>query len=185
MTAAAAYRLRLALAIAVAVTATGLAVALAGPVSLPLRSWPAPVPLTAVSEARAVRAASADPVDLDAVERFSRDTLAARPGEAAAWARLAWVASERRDVAAMHEALERSYTVAPYGPDITAWRLRFAYGQWAALTPELRRLATEELMVSARYRHQMTAEAFAEVSDPAGRLAFDLTVRSVQAASRG
>ena len=181
MTAVAAYRLRLAFGLLLAFCTVGLAVALAGPVSMPLSSWNPPVRMVAVSEGRAVAAAAKNPPDLEAVERLTRQTLAEKPGDAAAWARLAWIASEAGDNEAMLEALDRSYAVAPYGPDITAWRLRFAYGRWVALTPELRRLATEELVVTTRHRQGVADAALADITDPAGRLAFDLTARRAKA----
>jgi hypothetical protein len=181
MTAVAAYRLRLALGLVLAVCTFGLAVALAGPVSMPLSSWDPPVRMVAVTEARAVAAAAKNPPDLEAVERLTRQTLAEKPGDAAAWARLAWIASEAGDTEAMLEALDRSYAVAPYGPDITGWRLRFAYGRWGVLTPELRRLATEELVVTTRHRQGVADAALADITDPAGRLAFDLTARRAKA----
>lgn len=180
MTAIAAYRMRLAFGLVLAVGSAGFAISLAGPVSMPLSGWEAPVPMVAVSEARAVAASAANPPDLETAERLTRQTLADKPGDASAWARLAWIASEAGDAGAMLEALDRSYSVAPYGPDITAWRLRFAYGRWGELTPELRRLASEELILTARYRPRVARAALADVADPAGRLAFDLTVRSAR-----
>lgn len=184
MTAVAAYRLRLALALVLAFCTAGFAISLAGSVSLPLSGWNAPVPMVAVTEARAVAAAGATPADLEATERMTRQTLAEKPVDAAAWARLAWIAGETGDREAMLEALDRSYAVAPYGPDITAWRLRFAYGRWGELTPELRRLASEELTVTARTRGRVANAALADINDPAGRLAFDLTVRRARAMPR-
>ena len=90
MTAVAAYRLRLAFGLVLAFCTVGLAVALAGPVSMPLSSWDPPVRMVAVTEGRAVAAAAKNPPDLEAVERLTRQTLAEKPGDAAAWARLAW-----------------------------------------------------------------------------------------------
>lgn len=174
MSAAVVFRLRLTFAAVLALVATGLAIALAGPASLPL-SWPSPVPLAATTEAQAVAAANRRPADLDAVERYSRETLVIRPGEAAAWARLAWVASERGDVAGTNALLDRTYTVAPYGPDITAWRLRFAFGRWQSLTPDLRARAIDELKATYRTRYAVAEAAFADVSDPAGLMAFTFT----------
>lgn len=174
MSAAIVFRLRLAFAVVLALAATGLAITLAGPASLPL-SWPSPVPLAATTEAQAVAAANRRPADLDAVERHSRATLAIRPGEAAAWARMAWVASERGDVAEANALLDRTYTVAPYGPDITAWRLRFAFGRWQSLTPDLRARAIDELKATYRTRSAVAEAALADISDPAGRLAFAFT----------
>jgi hypothetical protein len=183
MTAVAAYRLRLIFGSGLALCTVAFAIALAGPVSSPLSGWDPPVPMVAVSEARAVASTAASPPDLEAAERLTRQTLAERPGDAAAWARLAWIAFEAGDTGGMLEALDRSYAVAPYGPDITAWRLRFAYGRWGDLTPNLRRLASEELSVTARQRPRVARAALADITDPAGRLAFDLTVRRVKAAA--
>lgn len=180
MTAAAAYRLRLGFAITLAGIAGVSALVLAAAVSFPQMALAERIPILVVSEARAVEATLTEPADLSLAERWTGRTLATRPGDATAWARLAWIADERGDRAAMLEALERSYTVAPYGPDITGWRLRFAYGQWAALTPELRRLATEELTVTTRHRRQVADAAFTDLVDPAGRMAFDLTVRQAR-----
>ena len=177
MNAVAAYRLRFAFGLVLAFCTAGFAIALAGPLSLPLSGWNPPVPIAAVSEARALAAASVDTADLEAAERLTRQTLAEKPGDATAWARLAWIASETGDTGAMLEALDRSYAVAPYGPDVTGWRLRFAYGHWGELTPELRRLASDELTVTARHRRRVANAALADITDPAGRLAFDLTVR--------
>jgi hypothetical protein len=181
MSAAVLFRLRLGLAVLLAVLATGLAIALAVPTSLPLSSWAPPVPMTVTSEARAVAAANENPPDLEAVERYSRATLAVRPGEPAAWARLAWAAAERGDLAEANEALDRTYTVAPYGPDITAWRLRFAFGRWQSLTPELRARAVDELSATYRTRYPVAEAALADITDPAGRLAFTFTRNSALA----
>ncbi|WP_157072332.1 hypothetical protein [Brevundimonas bacteroides] len=142
--------------------------------SLPTAGWTTWAPVAAVPEGRAVQAASTSPADLEAVEAWTRRTLAVRPGEAAAWARLAWVAAERGDDAAANAYLDRSYTTAPFGPDITAWRLRFAYGRWGRLTPDLRRQADAELRATRRTRWAVVEAAAADVEDPAGRLAFTL-----------
>jgi cytochrome c-type biogenesis protein CcmH/NrfG len=184
MSAATVFRLRLVAASLLAGVAAILAVCLAVPLSLPLSSWDPPAPLVAVSEARAVAAAGSDPADLETAEHWTRQTLQARPGEATAWARMAWIAAERNDVPGLRDALERSYTVAPYGPDVTAWRLRFAYGNWGRLTPELQALADQELAVMTRYRPAVVNAARADLADPLGRLAFDLAVLRVRAEPR-
>ena len=172
------YRLRLTGAILLAGATTVAAGALAVVHSFPMSGFAARFPLSVVSEARAVEAAESSPPDLRRVESETRRTLNSRPGDAAAWCRLAWVAAQQGRRPAMLDALDRSYTVAPYGPDVTAWRLRFAYGHWTALTPELRRQAAEELEVTTRYRPDLVAAAELEISDPAGRLAFVLTRRN-------
>jgi hypothetical protein len=75
----------------------------------------------------------------------------------------------------MLEALDRSYAVAPYGPEVTGWRLRFAYGHWGALTPDLRRQVSSELVQAVHDRPAVVEAARPDIVDPAGRLAFELT----------
>jgi hypothetical protein len=148
--------------------------------ALPL-TWPAAwtlegLPVLAVSEARAVKAASTVPADLTEVRRQTLKSLAERPTDATAWARLAWVAAEEGDLEGACEALDRSYTAAPFGPEITGWRLRFAFGMWGRLTPELRRQALSELEMTAETRPRLVQEIRADIVDPAGRWAIDLTL---------
>ena len=175
MSAALSYRLRLGVAILLVVVTLIGAVSLAVPLSFPSGSWGGPVPLAAVSEARADAALAATPPRLEEAKAMTRATLAQRPMDAAAWSRLAWLASQSGDRAAMLDALDRSYAVAPYGPDITGWRLRFAYGRWGELTPDLRRQVSAELTQAVRDRPGVVEAARPDITDPAGRLAFDLT----------
>ncbi len=154
-------------------TVSGLALAI--PLSRP-GEWRLDQPeLAAVSEVRAEKAASVSPLDAEAVRSLTRRTLSRRPLEAAAWARLAWLASRKGDRAGMLDALDRSYAAAPYGPDITEWRLRFAFDRWSALTPGLRRQAQSELLVAKRTRPAMAAQVQDLVTDPSGRMAMALT----------
>ncbi|WP_396593034.1 hypothetical protein [Brevundimonas sp. R86498] len=171
MTAVQTYRVRLAGAALLAAVGLVAAVAVALPLSLPT-DHAGPVPLAAVSEARALQAASATPPRLEESAAWSRRTLAVRPGDATAWARLAWVAAEQGNNADMVEALDRSFAVAPFGPEITGWRLRFIYERWSLMTPDLRRQALAELAVTVRTRPRVARAALAEIADPAGRLAF-------------
>ena len=159
-------------ALAVITVAAGLALAL--PLTWP-DAWPhdAP-PSAAVSEARA--AAAADPVDLAEMTRQTRQTLAERPTDATAWARLAWIAAEQGDMAAAREALDRSYVAAPYGPEITAWRLRFAFNQWGRSTPDLRPQFLARLAETAAARPRLVEAARPDARDPAGRWALDMSV---------
>lgn len=184
LTARLTYRLRLIVAVVLAATAAVSAGVLAVVVSLPTSGFAERFPLTSVSEARAEAAAMVDRPDLSRVEAESRRTLRSRPGDAAAWSRLAWAAEREGRHADMLQALDRSYTAAPFGPDVTAWRLRFAYGHWSALSPELRRLAADELTVSARDRPGLVAQAEADIVDPAGRMAFALTRSNVRMSTK-
>lgn len=177
------YRLRFAVALSMGVCAAVGAGVLAFVMSDPTSDFAARFSLTAVSEARAEAAAQPETPDLRRVEAETRRTLESRPGDAAAWSRLAWVAAQHGRRADMLDALDRSYTVSPYGPEVTAWRLRFAYGRWGALTPDLRRLAAAELTVAARHRPRLVGEVWADIPDPAGRLAFAMTRSSAGLAS--
>ena len=183
MSAALTYRIRLLAAIALALATLAGGVFLAVPLSMRLRVYPGPVPLAAVSEAEAERAATARPPRLAEAEAATRRTLEVRPMDAAAWSRLAWIAREEGRNPAMLDALDRSYAVAPYGPEVTAWRLRFAFQNWPSLTSELRGQALGELAVTARDRPGVADAASPDITDPAGRLAFTLGRRSPAPAS--
>lgn len=164
------------LAVALGVVGVGGGLAMAVPLTWP-GEWSFDVPPSlAVSEARAVKAAAAVPVDLAEVRRQTLQSLSERPTDATAWARLAWVASEEGDIEGTREALDKSYVAAPYGPEITAWRLRFAFGMWGRLTPEIRRQALSELSMTAETRPRLIQDVRADVVDPAGRWAIDLTL---------
>lgn len=175
MSAVLAYRLRLGTAIVLALGTLGAAVLLAVPLSAPNGSFTGPVPLATVSEAKADAALAASPPRLTEARAQTRATLAQRPMDAVAWTRLAWMASEAGDEAAMLDALDRSYAVAPFGPDVTGWRLRFAYGHWRELTPDLRRQVAAELVEAVHHRPGVVDAARADITNPAGRLAFELS----------
>lgn len=167
-------RLRLALAVVLGGITVLAGLGLALPLSWP-RGWRPDQPrLATVSEARALAAADDASPDLRAVERATRATLAERPLDAAAWARLAWVADQQGKSADMLDALDRSYVAAPYGPEITTWRLRFALDRWSRLSPDLRQQVLAELRVAARTRPALVREVHASLSDSTGRMALTL-----------
>lgn len=169
-------RLRAAVLAALGAATLACSLALALPLSQPA-SWKPDQPRhAAVSDARALAATAASPPDLDAAALATRETLADRPLDATAWARLAWIADQQGDAAAMLDALDRSYVAAPHGPEVTAWRLQFCLDRWSDLTPELRRQARSELMVASRTRPALVRAVKDSVSDPAGRLAVSLTI---------
>jgi len=160
-------------ALGAATLAGGLALAL--PLSRPT-SWKLDQPrLAAVSDARALAATASSPPDLEAAALATRETLADRPLDATAWARLAWIADQQGDAAAMLDALDRSYVAALHGPDVTAWRLQFCLNRWGDLTPELRRQARSELLIAAQTRPALVRTLGESVSDPAGRMVLSLT----------
>lgn len=168
-------RLRLGLAGALGALTFGGGLVMAGSLTWPT-TWPIGLaPTAAVSEARAIEAAEATPADLELARRETLRTLSARPLDAMAWARLSWIADRQGDEASMLSALDRSYIAAPYEPEVTAWRLRFAFDRWGRLTPELRRQALSELAMTARTRPGVASRVERDVVDPSGRLAMALT----------
>ncbi|WP_029417190.1 hypothetical protein [Brevundimonas bacteroides] len=168
-----AIRLGLVVCLGVVTLIAGLGLAL--PLSQPA-TWTLNLPpLAAVSEARAVAATVKTPPELARARSENRRTLLQKPLDASAWLRLAWIADQESQEAEMLDALDRSYVAAPHGPEVTEWRLRFAFDRWARLTPELRRQAREELVVAQVTRPQMTGRVRDLVRDPAGRLAINLT----------
>lgn len=177
MSVARAFQLKFGVAAAAGVLALGgggwLAAAHSWPTAAAFRSAPLPV----VTEARAFEVATTSPPDLAEVRRRSEATLALRPGDSVAWARLAWVARQEGDLRRMRAMLGRTYDVAPHGPEVTPWRLRFAFGAWGDLTPELRRQAIAELRVARRAWPAAVQKADPDIRDPAGRLAWTLTVQ--------
>jgi hypothetical protein len=159
----------------------GLITAVCGGVFAVAQTWPGLwsvdlIPSTSISEARA-RSASLDArPDLVRAEAETLRTLSQRPADAVAWARLAWIADQKADPAGMLLALERSYTVAPFGPEITRWRLRFAYDRWGRLTPELRQLASAELAMTSKTRPALVEDVVDEIDDASGLMAARLTL---------
>lgn len=133
--------------------------------------------LAVVNEARA-NAALRPGGDLAEAERESRWALEGAPADASSWARLAY--AERRQSRNLtpdaQHALEMSYFVAPLGPDISRWRLRFMLDNWGALTPSLRQLTLRELRNFAHY-HPGSADLARRTRDPVARLAATMTVR--------
>ena len=109
----------------------------------------------------------------------TRAALAQAPMTASAWARLAYLerASSGALTPAALDQLERSYAVAPFGPDITPWRVRFMFEHWTQLTPPLRAQAAAELRTLARHRDGVARDLVASIDNPSGRLAASLTRR--------
>ena len=133
--------------------------------------------LLAVHEARAEAAFAAGRDDEAAAH--TRAALSEAPLTSHAWARQAALAY-RRDQRLGPDAvraLERSYAAAPYGPEITAWRLRLLLDNWGGLPVELRAAALDELKVCARHRPRLLARIADETVDPAGRLAAATALR--------
>ncbi len=168
------------LAIAACMSSTAVAVALGSPQS----AFANALGLAQTHEARATRfAGSATPSDLDRARTETVLTLRQAPANSTAWLRLAYLdsASPGGFGARANTALSRSYSVAPYGPDDTAWRLAFAFNHWSALTVSNRKQALEELSYIAAQRSPKVAKLREDVTNPAGYLALSLTLSSISA----
>lgn len=159
----------------------GLAITLASALT-----WPAlatPVTLAAQHEQRADAALGDDggaQAAFSDAARENNDTIARAPSTASAWLRAAYIrqqATGALDATSLRD-LETSYRMAPLGPGVTRWRLRFVFENWQQVTPRTRASAIEELRVFASYNSGSRAlvDSF---ENPAGRLAAKLIVRQV------
>ncbi len=127
------------------------------------------------SEGRADAAAASPETPLVEAAAADRAAIAAAPLSAAAWLRLAYISSRdgRPLDAEALDAIERSYSVAPFGADVTAWRLTFLYDHWGELTPEIRAEAVaEHLAMVGNQLPKWTPDA---ITNPAGRMAATFT----------
>lgn len=104
------------------------------------------------------------------------------PADDAAWLRLAyidWLAHGRLTAEGL-KWLERSYDVAPFGPETSFWRVRFAWETWADLTPELRKQVADEVRVQWPTRKEDYSRMSAAVANPTGRFAAALMVSQLR-----
>lgn len=177
MTPSAAYRLKLGLVGAFGVGALAFTGALALASVRPDLRAPGLTALGVGAEARADRLAIAAATTGGVAQALTanREALNAAPMTAAAWLRIAWLRAQngaRLDSRSL-EAMEKAYSVAPFGPDVTTWRLAFVYDHWSDLTPALRKDATAEHYETALRRPARLDTA--AIADPSGRLAATLT----------
>jgi hypothetical protein len=120
----------------------------------------------------------ARPVDLNAAERQTRWELALSPTTATAWLRLAYIDYWRhgRLTSAGLANLNRSYEIAPLGPDASAARMTLGFELWAQMTPDLRAQLLREL-TAFRERDREAARAFAgRITNPNGRLVVGMAI---------
>jgi hypothetical protein len=126
------------------------------------------------AEARADWAAASTDTPLPAALAANRAVIDAAPMTAAPWLRIAYLRSRNGqplDGPAL-EAIERSYTVAPFGADVTAWRLTFLYDHWSELTPDIRAEVTAEHLAAVSILSLWKPDV---VKNPAGRMAATFT----------
>ncbi len=168
------YRLRLGGAILIGTVSTVCAMAAAVSASVLSLEVPVISALAIVTEPRAARSAEGD--NGQQAIQANRRVFASAPMTASAWLRIPYLQSrtgEPLDAAGL-KALDNSYAVAPFGPDVTRWRLRFIFEHWSEMTPTLREQALAELQVLLTNRGNRAFDP-AEIENPAGRLAATLT----------
>lgn len=168
-------RLKLAAIGGFAAAAVFATVALAFQLTWP-NAWSGPA-TAAVHAARAEEALAASPRKLAVARAETLKILDQGPLNAAAWAQIAYI--QRADEAALDDtslgALDRSYDAAPYGPEVSAWRVRFVYEHWLELPPPLRAKAIAELKTFSKYRSWIALPVIRSIHNPTGRLAARMT----------
>lgn len=153
------------------------ATALACPDSAPARL----LNLEPSHEARAsalIAGANPKAADMALAQQETLQSLRQAPANPTAWLRLAYIDSRRPEGLGPTgiQALSRSYEAAPFGPDDTAWRLRFAFNHWTRLDKVTRLLVLDELRVALSDPDKRTHALAQDVSDSAGRLAVTMSV---------
>lgn len=169
------YRIKLGVCAALmGLTLTG-GFALAVGVGSPTVALPVLADFGVGAEPRADLAAASNETPLSDALAANRAVLDTTPMSAASWLRIAYLRSrngERLDGPAL-EAIERSYTVSPFGADVTGWRLTFLYDHWGELTPEIRAEATQEHVTLITW--QQPVWRVDSITNPAGRMAATFT----------
>ena len=162
------YRLKLFSAVALAAVGLGCALSTALAVAMPAKTVPIASSLGAVREARADGAAR-NGVQSGAATSLNNSALKAAPMSTSALLRAVYLQTRTGTApnAASLDALERSYSVAPFGPDASLWRLRFVFDHWSQVTPSLRKQALAELDVLSYHRGRVFKTE--DIVDPQGR----------------
>ena len=135
----------------------------------------------------AANALLASPTGRTAAAAEAREALAQGPARAVNWLQIAYAQagpSGRLDTRG-REALSRSYTFQPYGPEVSQWRLSFAFDHWGELTPELREQVLGEAEVLWRTSgHQRVERAIESAQTRNGRAAGALLRLKLRALDR-
>lgn len=170
---------------AACVLSTTAAAALIWPNAMPARM----LSLAATHEARAHALSSpvdASASDLASAQQETLQSLRQGPANPTAWLRLAYIDSRAPQGLGNSgiTALNHSYAVAPFGPDDTGWRLRFAFNHWSRLDADTRVLALAEYRSALAGGRSGARGLLPDIKDPAGRLAVYLTAQEHRRASR-
>lgn len=135
--------------------------------------------LSPIREARAqaiLARPSPGSADIAQARQETMLSLQQSPSNATAWLRLAYLerAPDGRLSPASLNALDKSYGVAPFGPDNTRWRLGFILDHWSQVTPDLRQSALDELRLTQKIRARTLRGLESEISDSGGRVVLAL-----------
>jgi hypothetical protein len=165
------YRIKLASVSALGAVTLASALSLALALTLPQTRLPILAGFGVGAEARANHAAQRDMPAAEAL-KINRASLDAAPMNAAAWMRIAWLKTRNGSSldAQGLDAIEKSYSVSPYGPDVSVWRMTFLFEHWEQLTPDIRKEVLAEQSVQP-WRQTFDA---ATITNPSGRLAAQL-----------
>ena len=118
------------------------------------------------AEERAQTAAQAGAPDAPALNRQVLETAPAAPR---GWNRQAYLTGRTGFTPDTAAALKKSYTVAPFGPTDSVWRLNYLYEHWDRLPVDLRRSARLEHRTHVRIHGSGVKPR--EITNGAGRIA--------------
>lgn len=105
--------------------------------------------------------------------------LAMSPFDTGAWLRLSVLEAGGYRQAfnnASIQSLENSYRLAPVNVGYSHWRLAYAFNHWKELTPGLRQSAAAEGRMMVLAGEPVIKALEADITDPAGKLAFRFLV---------
>lgn len=137
------------------------------------------------AEARAGAVLSSQPLtpeDLAVADDRSRAALAFSPMNGWSWLRLAYIdrATHGTLTGAGLKHLQASYDVAPYGPQVSSWRITFALDNWASLPAPLKREVLSEIAVSWPVRGTTIDAAVANSRSTSGRIAARVVIQRLK-----
>jgi hypothetical protein len=119
--------------------------------------------------------------DVLRAETESWTALAQDPVDDEAWLQLAY-ADHLQHPSLTPRALsmlQRSYDVAPLGPDTSMARIRFGLENWGELTPELRKEVADEIRATAGRSGADVQQLGSEIHNPTGRMVASLVLIQV------
>ncbi|CAL1691016.1 hypothetical protein MMB232_01151 [Brevundimonas subvibrioides] len=150
-------------------------------------------PMMLQSTAHEARAASAlesstSPEALERARGETRAGLALNPNNPVAWMRLAWIEDQLAGGGfpdASQRAVARAYDVAPYGPQVSSYRLTFILDRWPTASASLRDQARSEIAVMWLNQRQTLQRAVARSVSRPGRLSARATMVRMAAQNPG